>query len=655
MIKSMKTFTLAILGGLCVIASLRAEDLSIRADYPGGNIHVESNDGATVHLAPDLRDNKKDWFYWNFEATAAKPGPVRFVFTGARVGSRGPAVSLDGGQTWKWLGKEAVNYSVPREKSEESFDFDFTKAGQKVRFAMGFPYVQSNLEGFLKEKAKNPNLTASVLTTSNGGRPVELLQIGKPGEGVTSVLVGARSHACEALASYVLEGFLDEALSDSPSGIAFRKKYVLYAVPFIDKDGVEQGDQGKNRGPHDHNRDYGPNPIYPEIAAIQNLAVEKKVRVAIDFHCPYLRGDIHEAYHWLGLKVPHEEDNVGELSAWLEEERPLAANTAIPFLAKLAVAEGKTENIPFSWYFSQQPENLLGVTLESPYAQAETVDEARDYGRGLLRALVRTELVGPEPGIARGKGSRAALAKYVGDLAKLHGDPTRAKEVAAEALENPAAPSVFKAQANLSLSTVALRQKQYEEAVGYARAAAAEPDATAKQKILALIQEATVLATSPESNPEELEAVVRKIEASSFAAPSNRADVYEQASNLYAARDQLPKALEYIQKCGKTCLDWKKSGTLLREAEILDALNKAPEALERRKDVVALLKPQMLPAPKGKSIFLGTMTGNYFDAVVSLPTSTKEEKVEAAQVVLNFPTLPGGLRERVQEWLANNP
>ena len=46
----------------------------------------------------------------------------------------------------------------------------------------------------------------------------------------------------EALASYVLEGFLEEALSDSRSGKAFRATYVLYAVPIVDVDGVAEGD-----------------------------------------------------------------------------------------------------------------------------------------------------------------------------------------------------------------------------------------------------------------------------------------------------------------------------------------------------------------------------------------------------------------------------
>jgi murein tripeptide amidase MpaA len=41
----------------------------------------------------------------------------------------------------------------------------------------------------------------------------------------------------------------------------------FFIVPPVDKDGVEDGDQGKNRKPYDHNRDYLQR-IHREIQAI---------------------------------------------------------------------------------------------------------------------------------------------------------------------------------------------------------------------------------------------------------------------------------------------------------------------------------------------------------------------------------------------------
>ena len=46
--------------------------------------------------------------------------------------------------------------------------------------------------------------------------------------------------------------------------------YLVYVIPFVDIDGVENGDQGK-QAPHDHNRDYINSPIYPETKRGWNI------------------------------------------------------------------------------------------------------------------------------------------------------------------------------------------------------------------------------------------------------------------------------------------------------------------------------------------------------------------------------------------------
>ena len=246
--------------------------VTIDTAFPGGNAKVTRNKGGSVRVAPDLRGDNP-WFYWCFEATATKPGRVSFIFPNkvigfenGAIGFQGPALSTDLGKTWRWMGTNRVDGST--------FHYDFTRTNERVRFAVTIPYVQTDLDAFLAKNASNRRLHKNVLTKSRGGREVELLRIGAHGERTKSVLVTARHHAAETIASYVLEGFLQEAMSDSPEGDEFRKRYVLYAVPFVDKDGVEEGDQGKNRKPHDHNRDYGEKSIYPEVQAIKDLDID---------------------------------------------------------------------------------------------------------------------------------------------------------------------------------------------------------------------------------------------------------------------------------------------------------------------------------------------------------------------------------------------
>lgn len=368
---------------------------TIRSNFPGGNVAVTGWDGHTVHVAPDLRGDRP-WFYWHFEAKAHRAGRVEFVFPekvigfkNGAIGFQGPAVSTDQGKTWKWMGTDNVDGS--------SFFYDFSEEDQRVRFAVTIPYVESNLESFVNQNASNPHLSRSVLTKSRKGREVELLRIGNPSADVRTVLVTGRHHAAETMASYVLEGFLQEAMSASEAGKAFRKSYVLYAVPFVDKDGVEAGDQGKNRRPHDHNRDYGEKSIYPEIQAIKALDRKHDFQFALDFHCPTLVMGDHQVMYFVGAKTrpPLNFENVSEFAKWIKKGLPKTAPTG-----PLNWLRDETDPSPKnSRYFGFKDNAIMAATFEFPFApagKATDPDSCRKVGRVMLGAWVNTHFMALE-------------------------------------------------------------------------------------------------------------------------------------------------------------------------------------------------------------------------------------------------------------------
>ena len=87
------------------------------------------------------------------------------------------------------------------------------------------------------------------------------------GDGDEVILLTARHHACEAPANYILEGVLRELHEELPPN------YRIITVPFVDMAGVIAGDQGKDRFPHDHNRDYIEESIYPTVRAMKDLVL----------------------------------------------------------------------------------------------------------------------------------------------------------------------------------------------------------------------------------------------------------------------------------------------------------------------------------------------------------------------------------------------
>ena len=77
----MKNVQIAFAGVLAMTFAASGE-ISIRSDYPGGNVKVCGIDEAAgvVTLAPDLRDTKTKWFHFDFTLTGAAGRTLRFRF-----------------------------------------------------------------------------------------------------------------------------------------------------------------------------------------------------------------------------------------------------------------------------------------------------------------------------------------------------------------------------------------------------------------------------------------------------------------------------------------------------------------------------------------------------------------------------------------------
>ena len=167
---------------------------------------------------------------------------------------------------------------------------------------------------------------------------------------------------------------------------------------FVDKDGVEDGDQGKNRRPHDHNRDYNDVSIYPEVAALRakTRAWSKgKLHVALDLHCPYIRGGHNEDIYIVGSAdkaVWKQQQAFGKILQAVNES-PLPYQTAnnLPFGKSWNTPANYTKGTSFGRWAGTLESIRLATTLEIPYANAGgksvTPETARGFGRSLARAI----------------------------------------------------------------------------------------------------------------------------------------------------------------------------------------------------------------------------------------------------------------------------
>ncbi len=340
-----------------------AENIVISRRHPGGNIKVINASGNKIQFEQELRDTPKWWFYWNFSAEnlSEQKHEITFEFMNRRVvGPWGPSVSTDG-DVWEWLGAEN---SISRSAFKYSFE-----PGEKKYFSFSIPYQHKHFRDFYVKYRDDERLQKEVLTTSEKGRPVDLLLLGNF-DSEKHIIFTARSHACESPASYVLEGMLEHWLTQQDS--TFLDEYFIHVVPFVDIDGVEEGDQGKDRAPHDHNRDYTEDPIYNSTAAIMDYAksLEGNIVIYIDFHSPWKWGGIHNHIFFVKTPSPSLEET-RKLCGIIEElVREDPDSGSIPYNQSRNLNPGESFNDPGNptgqRFFWEQGANI-SVACEFPY------------------------------------------------------------------------------------------------------------------------------------------------------------------------------------------------------------------------------------------------------------------------------------------------
>ena len=371
----------------------RAEPLfAIDKDIPAGNIALDRIEGDTVYLHQELRDTDGPWFYWAFRVRGAEGRTLDFRFTeSVAVGTCGPCVSLDRGATWQYAaeGKTTPNY----------FPYTFPADAHEVWFSQTIPYLQTNWESFLArhEADRGRLFETGVLCQSRKGRAVEKAVFGNlSGHPRRRFFLSARRHCGETMANYVLEGILECVFAPDDLGDWLRRDVEIMVVPFMDKDGCEDGDQGKNRRPHDHNRDYT-DFLYPETRGIRDWIAERAGNVLdifFDFHCPWLHGKHNESVYQVHSRDPENAERTQRFGRILEglqsgcmayrEEDDI--RWGVDWNTDRNYGAGRSVK---RWAFEDLRCGFIS-SFEIPFATANgktvTPDNCREFGRDVARA-----------------------------------------------------------------------------------------------------------------------------------------------------------------------------------------------------------------------------------------------------------------------------
>ncbi|MBQ7322622.1 MAG: hypothetical protein IJW99_11040 [Clostridia bacterium] len=338
--------------------------MNIHSNLIGGNIAVDRIENDTVYLERELRDTEGDWFYWAFCVEGAAGRTLTFVFPSKhRVGRFGAAVSHDL-REWHWS----------ESGSGDTFTYTFAEGEDKVYFAHNMLYHPAHFDAF----CARVGLKQEVFCRSVKGRDLPAVRFGT---GKRWILLTARHHACEATGNYVLEGVTETLLSRLPEDFA------VLVVPFVDYDGVVDGDQGKNRRPHDHNRDYTDAPIYEVVEKMMTFGREHDLCYTFDFHSPWHMGKQND-YVFFSRSTEAMEPRIDLFAEYMKQA---TAAGELKYTGAWDVGPNEAwnnETSPNSKnYFSKQPSVRLSITTETPYFGV--TDGSGKISQDAMRALGR--------------------------------------------------------------------------------------------------------------------------------------------------------------------------------------------------------------------------------------------------------------------------
>nr|XP_045380046.1 cytosolic carboxypeptidase 2 isoform X5 [Camelus bactrianus] len=267
-------------------------------------------------LRTDLYTRKHtQWFYFRVQNTR-KDATYRFTIVNLlkpkslyTVGMKPLFYSQLDARThsigWRREGDEIKYYRNNSDDGQQplyclTWTIQFPHDQDTCFFAHFYPYTYTDLQCYLLSVTNNPVQSQfcklRTLCQSLAGNTVYLLTITNPARtpqeaaAKKAVVLSARVHPGESNGSWIMKGFLDFILSNSPDAQLLRDTFIFKVVPMLNPDGVIVGNYRCSLAGRDLNRHYKTilKESFPCVwhtrNMIKRLLEEREVLLYCDFH-----------------------------------------------------------------------------------------------------------------------------------------------------------------------------------------------------------------------------------------------------------------------------------------------------------------------------------------------------------------------------------
>ncbi len=272
-----------------------ADPVTIRTDFEGSNLATWSVAGDSliqVSIRPDTNSPGYRWYSFIVENGTDRNLTFRIMNAGGSNAAPAwaynqPAVSADDGRAWTRITDTAYD--------GVNFTFRYTPPVNSAWIAYQPVYNLSRWLDMADEIKDNAYVdTLYVLASSREGNPLHLVKVTDSSVDdslKSAVWIVARQHPAEVGGSYMAEGLLRWAIGDSPAAQTFRRRSMLYMIPFMNPDGVLHGNYRVNGAGVNLNRVWDDPALETEPTVASAVAVMERfrddggdIRLFADFH-----------------------------------------------------------------------------------------------------------------------------------------------------------------------------------------------------------------------------------------------------------------------------------------------------------------------------------------------------------------------------------
>ena len=346
--------------------------LTIDSDFDGGNIRclaARSPGAIRLEIVPDAGGQFYQWFYFRLGVAAGED----CVLT---IENASGATYPDG-----WKGYRAVASEDGEDWLRIATDYDgrvltirHRPAGDEVRFAYFAPYPMARHDALIARAARSPLVTARQLGETLDGAPLDLLEIGGPGERACWIV--GRQHPGETMAEWWMEGFL-ERLLDPADGLAraLLAKARFFVVPNMNPDGSRRGHLRTNAAGINLNRAWAA-PSMEESPEVYLVGAEM-ARTGVDF-CLDVHGDEALPYAFIAGPegIPSYSDALAQKQAHFQAAL-MAANPDFQTEHGYPPTPAGKANLGICANYVAETYGCLAMTLEQPFKDAANAPDPR--------------------------------------------------------------------------------------------------------------------------------------------------------------------------------------------------------------------------------------------------------------------------------------